>query len=81
MAKAHDFCIIDYSTGIILYSTGMHLMRDAVRLQSQMSGALGAGRAPALPVGHARFVERHEVYLTRGTTFGGREEHFIISFT
>uniref|UniRef100_A0A2M3ZP20 Putative secreted peptide n=1 Tax=Anopheles braziliensis TaxID=58242 RepID=A0A2M3ZP20_9DIPT len=31
-----------------------------------------------LPVGHPRFVERHEVDLTRGATFGTAEEHLVV---
>lgn len=31
-----------------------------------------------LPVGHTGFVQRHEVDLTRRTTFGTTEEHLVV---
>ncbi len=34
-----------------------------------------------LPVGHAGFVEGHEVNLARGTTLGGRKENFVVPLT
>lgn len=32
-----------------------------------------------LPIGHSRFVERHEVDLTRGRSFGTAKEHLVVA--
>lgn len=34
---------------------------------------------PDLPVGHTGLVQRHEVDLTRRTTFGTAEEHLVVA--
>lgn len=34
-----------------------------------------------LPIRHTRFIESHEVDLTRRSTFGTAEEYFVITFT
>ena len=34
-----------------------------------------------LPIGHTGFVERHEVNLAWGSSFGWRKEDFVIAFT
>ena len=45
-----------------------------IALSQVLEGSKGQGY-PLLPVGHPRFVERHEVDLARGTTFGAGEEY------
>lgn len=50
------------------------------RSYSRSSWLRFSGSIRDLPVGHSGLVQRHEVDLTRRTTFGTAEEHLVVAF-